>query len=84
MLSPHEIDSIADALADRVAAKLATANRATDVYGIAEIIGCSVPTVERLVSDGAIPSFKVGRLRRFITDDVITALKSKGGCDHGE
>lgn len=80
-MSPNEIELLAEALADRVAARLSGVEKSLDVYGVAEMLGCSVPTVERLVSNGAIESFRVGRLRRFHAADVLASLKRKGGCD---
>lgn len=81
IVTPSEIEAIADAVADRVAAKLARADRAIDVHGVAALLGCSAPTVQRLIASGAIPSFKAGRLRRFDPCDVLASLKAKGGCD---
>lgn len=80
-MTPSDIEAIAEAVADRVAAKLANADRALDVHGVAELLGCSVPTVERLNAAGELPSYRVGRLRRFDRGDVLASLKAKGGCD---
>lgn len=85
-MSPNELDQLVARIADAVIDRLAngTADRALDVYGVAALLGCSVPTVERMVASDEIPSFKVNRLRRFDPADVLAALKAKGGCDHGE
>lgn len=68
MMSPLEIDQLADAVADRVASRLATrvdAEGLLDVHGVAELLACSVPTVERLTRSGELPSLKFGKLRRY-------------------
>jgi excisionase family DNA binding protein len=51
-----------------------------DIRGAAKVLRCSVPTVERLVAAGRVPSIKVGRLRRFRRGDLL-ALNEKGGPD---
>jgi excisionase family DNA binding protein len=51
-----------------------------DVHGAAKLLGCSVPTVERLVAAGKLQSFKVGRLRRFRRADLLVP-NEKGGPD---
>ncbi len=86
-LSPVEIDRLADAVADRVAVKLAAQSDPDglmDVHGAAAFYACSVPTVERLTAAGEIPSLKVGRLRRYSRAALIEKSNKKGGCDHGE
>jgi excisionase family DNA binding protein len=80
-MSPNEIEQIAEAIADRVADRLASrpaGEGLLDVHQVAELLGCSVPTVERLTSRGNIPSLLVGRLRRYRLDDVMSQLKKKG------
>ncbi len=79
-MSPNEIEQIADAIADRVVDRLASrpaGEGLMDVRQVAELLGCSVPTVERLTSGGQIPSLLVGRLRRYRRDDVMSHLKRK-------
>jgi excisionase family DNA binding protein len=73
-MTPHEIESLADALADRVMSRLGGRTEADawiDVHETAELLGCSVPTVERLIRSGELPSSKFGRLRRCRRSDVI-------------
>lgn len=82
-LSPVEIDRLADAIADRLAARIGerpAADELLDVHGAAEVLGCSVPTIERAVRRGELPSLRVGRLRRFRRSDLL-GLNGKGGCD---
>lgn len=73
-LTPYEIESLADALAERVVSRLggrADAEAWIDVHVAAELLGCSVPTVERLTRSGELPSTKFGRLRRYRRSDLI-------------
>jgi excisionase family DNA binding protein len=81
-LTPFEIESLADALADRVSARLShriEPDALIDVHAAAELLGCSVPTVERLTRTGEIPSMKVGRLRRYRRADLIGRQNNNGG-----
>jgi excisionase family DNA binding protein len=81
MITPAEIDQIALRVADLVAQKLSSrpADGLIDSAQAAELLGCSVPTVERLTRSGAIPSVKVGRLRRYRPSELLG--NRKGGCD---
>ena len=83
-LSPVEIERLADALADRIAARFSDGpigDALVDVNQAAELLGCSVPTVERAVRRGEIPSIRVGRLRRYRRADLL-GLNRKGGAAH--
>ncbi|HMO14368.1 MAG TPA: helix-turn-helix domain-containing protein [Pirellulaceae bacterium] len=80
MMTPAEIELLADALAERLAGRVADADGLLDVHAAARLLGCSAPTVERLVRDGKIASIKVGRLRRFRRADLL-ARNEKGGPD---
>jgi excisionase family DNA binding protein len=80
-LSPVEIERIADVIAERLAALLGNrsdTDEVMDKHGVADLMGCSVPTVERLTATGEIPSFKLGRLRKYRRSAV---LKRKGGAE---
>lgn len=86
MMTPLEIESLAEALAERVIERLSSRpsdDALIDARAAAELLGCSVPTVERLTKSGAIPSVKLGRLRRYRRAELL-ARNEKGGCDHGE
>jgi excisionase family DNA binding protein len=80
-MTPLELEKFTDAVAERVAAKLAgrDADALIDVHQAAALLKCSVPTIERLTKAGEIPSLKVGRLRRYRPSDLLG--KSKGGCN---
>jgi excisionase family DNA binding protein len=79
MMTPREIDEIALRVADIVAERLS--NRPVDgLIGKAEaaaLLGCSVPTLERLTRSGAIASHKLGKLRRYLPSEI---LNRKGGA----
>lgn len=79
-MTPHEIDQLADAIVDRLAERVPSADDLVDIHSAAKALGCSVPTVERLVAAGKIRSRKVGRLRRFRRADLL-APNEKGGPD---
>jgi excisionase family DNA binding protein len=80
-LTPHEIERLAEAIAERLAGRIGSGatDEVGDVHDAARWLGMSVPTLERAVRRGEIPSIKVGRLRRFRRADLL-----KGGCDHGK
>ena len=78
-LTPFEIQQLADAIAERLACR-ATGDVMIDALGAASLLACSVPTIERLTKSGAIPSVKVGRLRRYRRSDLL-GLNEKGGAD---
>ncbi len=72
-LSPAEIERLADALAERLAERMAGGanDEIGDVHDAARWLGCSVPTIERAVRRNEIPSIRVGRLRRFRRADLL-------------
>ena len=82
-MSPHEIDSLAEALAVRLLPRLASHMNDSDImldsHGAAQLLGCSVPTIERLTRSGEIPSTKFGRLRRYRRADLIGRRNDKAG-----
>lgn len=78
-LSPVEIDQLDDAIVQRLATRPSSNEKLIDVHAVAELLGCSVPTVERLTKTGEIPSHKVGRLRRYCTTELQSRRNEKGG-----
>jgi len=74
-LSGLELDRLATAIADRLAERSRDrkddGDEVGDVHDAARWLKCSVPTVERAVREKQIPSFKVGRLRRFRRADLL-------------
>jgi excisionase family DNA binding protein len=72
-MTPAEIDQLADAIANRLAARMgSTSDEIGDVHDAARWLGCSVPTIERAVRRNEIPSIRVGRLRRFRRADLLS------------
>lgn len=76
-LSPNEIQQLATAIAEHLAGR-PTTEKMVDGDGAAEILACSRPTIERLTRDDEIPSFKFGRLRRYLPSELLSC-KSKEG-----
>ena len=75
MLSQHEIDQLADALADRLHEKLSVdlspGESLLDIQTVAKLLRCSVATIERRTRTGDLPSVKIGRLRRYRRSDLV-------------
>jgi excisionase family DNA binding protein len=83
-MNPYEIEQLAEALAERLERRLlgrVDAEAMIDAPAVAELLGCSLATVERRTRAGDIPSVKFGRLRRYQRAAVL-GLNKKGGCDH--
>lgn len=81
-LSPAEIDRLAEAICERLAGRMGggAGDAIGDVHDAAGWLDCSVPTLERAVRRGEIPSIKVGRLRRFRRADLL-AMQTGGRAD---
>jgi len=78
MMTPPELDTLANLIADRVLTHLSSQSEGEsliDIHAAAEVVGCSVSTIERLTRDGVIPSFKIGRLRRYRRSDLVSPRK---------
>lgn len=78
MLTPLEIEQLAVVLAEKVAMRLAHQPKLVDRYRIAEILGLSVPTIDRRVRSGRIPVIRDGRRVLFNPESVIRALEQHG------
>ena len=78
-MTPVEINQLADQVAERVLALLNSrpSEEFVDKHRAAEILGISVPTLERRTADGSIPSHKIGRLRRYLPSEL---LNREGGA----
>jgi excisionase family DNA binding protein len=78
-VTPVEINLLADQVAERVLALLNSrpSEEFVDKHRAAEILGISVPTLERRTADGSIPSHKIGRLRRYLPSEL---LNREGGA----
>jgi excisionase family DNA binding protein len=80
-MTPYELERLADAVAEKVAVRLAEhdSDAFIDVHQAAALLGCSVPTVERMTRAGLIPSHKFNRLRRYRPSELLSARK--GDCN---
>jgi excisionase family DNA binding protein len=84
-LSPETLETLADAIAKRLAdrwglSKLIEPSRPelVDVYSLADAVGLSVPTINRAIAAGTIPSVQAGRRRLFVVADVVDAIRAAG------
>ena len=86
MLSPRELDALADAISERVAARLSSSGRPVDamldVQGTADLLGLSQPTIQRLVRAGGVPSRKIGRSRRFVATEPLNTKGAIMASNH--
>jgi excisionase family DNA binding protein len=80
MMTPREIDDIAERVAEIVLARMNSrpSEGFVDKYRAAAILGISVPTLERRAADETIPSHKIGRLRRYLPSELLG--NKKGGA----
>lgn len=81
VLSPADLERLADRLADAVADRLARRPLLVDRVELARMLGLSVPSIERRTRDGSIPSIKSGRRVLYDPPAVVAAMASnaKGG-----
>lgn len=73
-VSPLSLDSILDALADRLARKVSTSHvstrRLVDVRGAAEYLGCSPAAIRQKVARGELPTVRLDGKNRFDLRDL--------------
>ena len=72
-LTPAELDRLADAIADRLAARMGSPSHETMLTPreAAKVLGVSVSTLERRTAAGDVASIKLGRLRRYRMADLV-------------
>jgi hypothetical protein len=78
-LTVSELEQIIDrrigaALAEHVSADVP---RLLDRAGLARVLGCSLPVIDRLRKNG-MPKLKIGNVDRFEIDRVLAWLRSRG------
>ncbi len=73
-MTPQEINAMAESVAKRVSAILTGQPRLIDRYSLAERLGLSVPTIERLTRNGKISVICAGRRRLYDPDKTIAEL----------
>ena len=75
MMTPREIDDIAERVAEIVLARMASSRPIEDGYidkhEAAKILRASVPSIERWTASGEIPSHKIGGLRRYRASELL-------------
>ena len=74
MFSPVELEELAEIVALKVSERLANRSRLLSREEIAEVIGVSVTTVDRLKRDGEIPAMKIAKRTLYDPKAVIEAL----------
>jgi excisionase family DNA binding protein len=81
-MTPNELDQLAERVAEIVVARMESCRPSQDGFidkhRAAELLGCSVPTLERRTADGSIPSHKIGRLRRYRASELLSNEKGGG------
>ncbi len=77
VLSPKELDSVAEGVAARLAVLMSSPPRLSDRPTLAERIGLSVPTIERLTRSGQISVIRVGRRCLYDVDRVVNELATR-------
>lgn len=75
MLTPRELEQLANVVAEKVAERLAGQPQLVDRYAISKTLGLSVPTIDRRVRSGRIPVIRDGRRVLFNPQSVIAALE---------
>lgn len=82
MLDAEELTALADQIADRVIEHLEISfpvdkDRIIGREELAQELGLSVPSIDRMVSDGEIPSFLVKNRRRFNLAKVCEVIENR-------
>ena len=70
-LSPVELETLADAVAQRVADRLANRRRLLSRHELADVINVSVPKLDTMLRDDELPVIRVGRKVLFDPHAVI-------------
>lgn len=70
-MTPAEIDMLVDAIVERLSDRMRGADEIIDARGAAELLGISLATLERRVRAKQIPSFRIGRLRKFKRSELL-------------
>lgn len=77
-LTPDQIELIAQKVVEQLKPLLSVQNQSElDSHGVAAMLKISKPTVERLTAEGAIPSYLIGRSRRYSREAVLNAVRNQ-------
>jgi excisionase family DNA binding protein len=83
VLSPKELDVVAEGVAARLATLMSSPARLLDRHSLAERLGLSVPTIERLTRSGKISVIRAGRRCLYDADQVVAELTADTGSQDG-
>ncbi len=77
-LTPTEIQAIAAEVVEQLRPVLSVQEQSElTTAEVAELLRVSIPTVERLVNRQEIPSYLIGRCRRYSREAVLNAVRSQ-------
>lgn len=80
-LSPSQLEELATEIASKLADRMESQSALLDYSALAEWLGVSIPSVERLKKEGRIPFISVGRRIVFDRAAVTAALSKQGQID---
>jgi excisionase family DNA binding protein len=71
LLSPVELELLANQVAERVSDMLSHRTRLVDRHELAKILGVSLPTLDRQLRNKNVPRVRIGRRLQFDPTEVI-------------
>ncbi|PAY19089.1 hypothetical protein CKO51_13250 [Rhodopirellula sp. SM50] len=80
-MTPAELESLANAVAERVADRLANRRRLLTRNELSQVIGVSVPKLDTMLRDRELPVIRVGRKVLFDPHAVIQHLANASQAD---
>lgn len=72
--TPVELQTLADAVAERVTDRLANRRRLLTRHELSQVIGVSIPKLDTMLRDGELPIIRIGRKVLFDPHAVIQHL----------
>ncbi len=76
-LTPSQLEQLAEIVAERLFERLRTNRRLLNRNELAEVLGVSVPTIDRLLREDDFPVIMIKSVRRFDPIEVIRHLAKK-------
>lgn len=73
--TPQQAELIADRIVERLQPKLIRPQGLLTAQELSDFLGVSLSTVERMTADGDLPSYKIGRGRRYNANEVLASLR---------
>lgn len=83
VLSPKELDAVAEGVAARLAVLMSSPPRLLDRHSLAERLGLSVPTIERLTRSGKISVIRARRRCLYDVNQVLAELAAETASEDG-